>query len=92
MKSKTAVSAPSPDTLAPSAKGWSPERRAAQAERIRALRPWDHATGPRTKGGKTRAARNAVTHALNTDAWKTLRALLREQGRYMRHVSSSRKA
>jgi hypothetical protein len=46
----------------PPAKGWTPERRAAQAARIRATRPWLKATGPRTKAGKKRASCNALKH------------------------------
>ena len=39
--------------------GWTPERRKRQAAMIRQWRPWDKSTGPRTNGGKARAARNA---------------------------------
>jgi len=39
--------------------GWTPERRAQQAQAIRRWRPWEHATGPRTIEGKARSARNA---------------------------------
>ncbi|MBU0858453.1 MAG: hypothetical protein KJ667_00815 [Alphaproteobacteria bacterium] len=38
---------------------WTPERRAAQSARIRAHRPWEKSTGPRTASGKARAAQNA---------------------------------
>lgn len=38
--------------------GWTPERRARQAELIREWRPWEKSTGPRTAEGKARAARN----------------------------------
>ena len=38
---------------------WTIETRLKQAERIRALRPWNHSTGPRTEEGKARSARNA---------------------------------
>ncbi len=41
------------------ANGWTPERRAQQAQAIRRWRPWDQSTGPRTVEGKARAARNA---------------------------------
>ena len=40
-------------------KGWTPERRARQAELIRTWRLWEAATGPRTDEGKARGARNA---------------------------------
>jgi hypothetical protein len=38
---------------------WTSETRLKQAERIRALCPWTHSTGPRTEEGKARSARNA---------------------------------
>ena len=38
---------------------WTPERRAAQAERIRANKPWLKSTGPRTKTGKKKSSQNA---------------------------------
>ena len=41
------------------ANGWTPERRARQAELIRTWRPWEQATGPRTDDGKATASRNA---------------------------------
>lgn len=39
--------------------GWTPERRARQAEAIRAWRPWEKSTGPTTPAGKAAASRNA---------------------------------
>lgn len=57
------------------ANGWSPERRASQAERIRTWSPWKHSTGPRTAEGKARASRNA---------WRGgTRAVLRELARLL---------
>lgn len=41
------------------AKGWTPERRARQAELIRRWQPWKLSTGPKSQEGKTAAARNA---------------------------------
>lgn len=38
---------------------WTPERRAKQAILIRASRPWERSTGPRTAAGKERVAKNA---------------------------------
>ena len=40
------------------AHGWTPERRARQAEAIRSWRPWSKSTGPKTSSGKAIAARN----------------------------------
>lgn len=41
------------------ANGWTPERRARQAESIRHWKPWERSTGPRTAAGKAISARNA---------------------------------
>jgi hypothetical protein len=52
------------------ANGWTPERRAKQAEAIRHWQPWSRSTGPRTDQGRARSSRNA---------WKGgVRAMLRE--------------
>ena len=39
--------------------GWTPERRLRQAEAIKAWKPWEASTGPRSAEGKARVARNA---------------------------------
>jgi hypothetical protein len=39
--------------------GWTPERRARQAELIRRWKPWDKSTGPRSAEGRQRVSRNA---------------------------------
>lgn len=41
------------------ANGWTPERRARQAELIRTWKPWRQATGPGTPDGKATSSRNA---------------------------------
>ena len=41
------------------ANGWTLERRARQAERIREWRPWEQSTGPKTEASKAVVARNA---------------------------------
>ena len=46
--------------------GWSPERRARQAELIRAIKPWKMSTGPRTAAGKARTAANALKHGFRS--------------------------
>lgn len=38
---------------------WTPERRARQAELIRAAKPWEKSTGPRTDAGKAKSSQNA---------------------------------
>lgn len=41
------------------ANGWTPERKARQAELIRQWKPWAKSTGPKTAKGRQRVARNA---------------------------------
>ena len=41
------------------ANGWSPERKARQAELIHRWKPWTKSTGPSTAEGTARASRNA---------------------------------
>lgn len=43
--------------------GWTPERRAKQAEAIKRWRPWESSTGPRSSEGKARVAQNAYRGA-----------------------------
>ena len=38
--------------------GWTPERKARQAELIRSWKPWERSTGPRTAQGKTASSQN----------------------------------
>lgn len=41
------------------ANGWTPERRARQAELIRQWRPWEKSTGPKSLEGKATVSCNA---------------------------------
>lgn len=41
------------------ANGWTPERRARQAELIRKWKPWEQSTGPKTAEGKAKSSQNA---------------------------------
>ena len=56
--------------------GWTSERKARQAALIRQWRPWERATGPKTEGGKARAAMRGFKGGV--------RPLLRELGRALR--------
>ena len=47
---------------------WTDEQRAAQAERCRANRPWEHSTGPRTTEGKRKVSQNGCK-AADWDMW-----------------------
>ena len=55
------------------AKGWTPERRARQAELICTWRPWERSTGPTTADGKAIASGNAYKGG----HWLMLRELSR---------------
>ena len=55
--------------------GWTPDRRAQQSMRMRALMPWLLSTGPRTAAGKARAARNAYKGGLRASLRRLRRAL-----------------
>ena len=65
------------------ANGWTPERRARQAELIRQWQPWKQSTGPKSSEGKGAAARNA---------WKGgVRPLLRDLARGLREQDKARR-
>jgi hypothetical protein len=49
----------SPMNETPHPWGWTPERRARQAEAIHRWQPWTSATGPTTSVGKAISSRNA---------------------------------
>lgn len=53
--------------------GWTQERRAQQAARIRQQKPWLQSTGPKTVEGKAKVARNAYKGG----AWKAMQELRR---------------
>jgi hypothetical protein len=56
------------------ANGWTPERRARQADLIRTWQPWKQSTRPRSAEGKARTARNGDKGGM----WKVEREALRE--------------
>lgn len=60
--------------------GWTPERRAKQAEAIRPWKPWDRSTEPETEEGKAASSRNADKGGTKSKAsLQLLGQLLREQ-------------
>lgn len=69
--------------------GWTPERRARQAELIRQWQPWAKSTGPQSAAGKDAVSRNAFKGG----RWRELRDLiaranevLREQKRMLKKL------
>lgn len=63
---------------------WTPERRAAQAELIRRLKPWEKSTGPRTANGKAKAGRNSRKHGLRSAPARDIakaRTAFKQEGR-----------
>ncbi|GAA4417817.1 hypothetical protein GCM10023090_01960 [Acidovorax lacteus] len=57
-----------------SSKGWTPERRAQQAARIREQQPWLKSTGPKSAAGKATVSRNAFKGGY----WRELRDMARD--------------
>jgi len=45
--------------------GWTAERRQRQAALIRAWKPWERSTGPRTSEGKATASKNVAVGRVN---------------------------
>ncbi len=60
------------------ANGWTPERRARQAELIRAWKPWERSTGPRSEAGKQVSAQRGFRGAVREQA-RIVAAALKEQ-------------
>lgn len=60
------------------ANGWTPERRAQQAEMIRQWQPWIRSTGALTPEGKAASSRNAYKGGLREEL-REMAKLLREQ-------------
>ena len=73
------------------ANGWTPERRARQAQLIHTWRPWERSTGPRTTEGKARVARNGFKYQGGRwrDQLRELRRLLREHALLLREVDGA---
>lgn len=72
-------------------KGWSPERRAAQAERMKAQKAWKHSTGPKTTEGKAASAANAHKHGMRSAAVAELEAALKIQAQHIKAFMAGEK-
>ncbi|RYF61677.1 MAG: hypothetical protein EOO27_00960 [Comamonadaceae bacterium] len=74
------------------AHGWTPERRARQAELIRNWRPWEQTTGPKTAEGKARVARNGYKGGIwkiEREMKKQVNQMLREQRALVEGLTSA---
>ena len=69
---------------------WTPERRAAQAARCRANRPWEKSTGPKTAAGKARCALNSHKHGHRSAEMQTIRHILHMHGLFITSLLSSK--
>lgn len=67
-------------------KGWPPERRRAQAERIRQWKPWRFSTGPRSRAGKDKVSMNAFRHGLSSKPVRDFVAVLRRQQKFIKDI------
>ena len=67
-------------------KGWPPSRRAAQAKRLKILKPWTRSTGPRSTEGKAISAMNAHKHGLRGTLYRDILSVFTEQRRFVRAV------
>ena len=65
-------------------KPWTDARRQRQRDVINEHKPWIKSTGPRTKEGKAKVARNAYTGAL----WLSLRVLSVKTTRLIRQLKA----
>jgi hypothetical protein len=65
---------------------WTPERRAAQAERARKTQPWKKSTGPATPAGKGTVSQNARKHGARGAEMVHLRRVLRLQRAFLKSL------
>lgn len=65
-------------------KGWTPEKRAAAAARMKQHKPWLKTTGPRTEGGKAAIRNNALKHGRDSAACRRLLDALKAQENWLK--------
>lgn len=69
-------------------KGWTEERRKAQAERCRANKPWKKATGPKSEEGKARSSMNAFKHGGQEAAKSLIKEALFHNAEFLKAVQT----
>lgn len=75
--------------MKPQSKGWTPERRAKQAQKIHDWQPWQHSTGAKTAEGKKRSSQNAFNGAVRPkirNLKATLKQIKKTTDRALKHV------
>jgi hypothetical protein len=71
--------------------GWSPARRARQAEAIRRWRPWVQSTGPRTAEGRAISSRNAAMSNSIRQQLLSLGAEIKQVMKIVKQLEAKRK-
>lgn len=61
------------------ANGWTPERRARQAELIKKWKPWEKSTGPNSAEGQVKASRNAYKGGERPQLREVAKALKKQE-------------
>lgn len=61
--------------------GWTPERRARQAQMIHRWQPWNHSTGAKTPEGKAKSSRNAFRFTIRK-CWLFSNYLAKQRERF----------
>ena len=68
------------------ANGWTPERRARQAELIKSWKPWEQSSGPKSEAGKAKVAANAWRGGARQDL-RMLSKMVNDELRLMRELA-----
>ena len=68
-------------------KGWSAERRKAQAERCRQNKPWEKSTGPITPRGKSKSSMNALKSGAHSRKMKEFVKMLQANRAFLKHFT-----
>lgn len=66
--------------------GWTPEKRAQAAKRMKQQKPWLKTKGPTSAEGKKVASQNAYKHGFRSEDYKSLCALLRAQKEFVQTI------